>query len=204
MITTDPNSADTPLEIIKSGLLDLTIHKAENLEKCDIFGKGQQQGTTKADSSNSQLPNNKGTLSSIVDIAAALSTRIAAAILVILIWQGAGMLGDLTMIRQLIRFVPQSRKCVIHLKYQKTPFLVFYAIFWRYNYKEIQLMRFFHPRPCQNLFVGFFSTRQDFHHNNYLKQELGLSSGPGAIFLLTMHLAFVTMSTIVHSLLPMA
>ena len=40
MITTDPNSADTPLEIIKSGLLDLTIHKAENLEKCDIFGKG--------------------------------------------------------------------------------------------------------------------------------------------------------------------
>lgn len=39
-ISTDTNSVQTPVEIISSGLIDLNIHKAENLEKSDIFGKG--------------------------------------------------------------------------------------------------------------------------------------------------------------------
>eukprot|EP00116_Pleurobrachia_bachei_P005740 sb/3466002/ len=41
MATVESTAAGAPnIEFVKSGIIDLTIHKAENLEKCDLFGKG--------------------------------------------------------------------------------------------------------------------------------------------------------------------
>eukprot|EP00116_Pleurobrachia_bachei_P014767 sb/3475029/ len=40
MATVETAAGAPNIEFVKSGIIDLTIHKAENLEKCDLFGKG--------------------------------------------------------------------------------------------------------------------------------------------------------------------